>query len=547
MKFLLTQLLLIAGLIAFADGEDAAPVKAETDSVGLFKNGLSYIKKSVTINEAGKYILTDVPEPVYGTFSVESDADVSVLATSKYIPEKIDPAQAGIGDFFAGKEVKIYLKGEEQNSPLTGVLLEQISPKKKDWNRTYNNVNRYNSSYGAYYPNSAGKPEQAYLRLKTKDKIILVRPEMISYISSAGCNTEKKVSQPVFIVNVKSVKEKPAKIRISYLTKGVSWAASYLLDLKDDKNLVITQKAVIKNELMDMDNVDINLISGFPHIKYSNVVSPLSLNTDWNKFFMQLNSGISRYSPVAYNCVQQQRIANVNVSSSPFELAAGQDGGVDIYYNNIGKRSMKEGDSLSLNVARKEAGYEKVVLWNIPDNRTPEGRYINDYERRRDPEKYDSAVWDSIRFRNPFKFPMTTAAAVFVKNDEFLGESTSYWVNPGEETLLSINKALSIGTKSTEKEIPGKRERIRIFGNDYQKSQVSGTLILKNYRQKASKIIIKRGFSGKLLEAADSPKCELREEGVYSINERNELTWELDLEAGKEKTITFSYEVLVDI
>jgi hypothetical protein len=36
------------------------------------------------------------------------------------------------------------------------------------------------------------------------------------------------------------------------------------------------------------------------------------------------------------------------------------------------------------------------------------------------------------------------------------------------------------------------------------------------------------------------------EEGAYSVNRRNELTWSLSVKPGEEKTLTYHYSVLVD-
>jgi len=52
-------------------------------------------------------------------------------------------------------------------------------------------------------------------------------------------------------------------------------------------------------------------------------------------------------------------------------------------------------------------------------------------------------------------------------------------------------------------------------------------------------------YSGDLLHADGSPKSTLREEGVYSVNRRNELIWTLPLKAGEEKKLNYSYSVLV--
>ena len=55
---------------------------------------------------------------------------------------------------------------------------------------------------------------------------------------------------------------------------------------------------------------------------------------------------------------------------------------------------------------------------------------------------------------------------------------------------------------------------------------------MNNHRQEAVTLVIRRRFSGDLLAADGDPTCQLRVEGVYSVNKRNELVWELTLQPG---------------
>ena len=57
--------------------------------------------------------------------------------------------------------------------------------------------------------------------------------------------------------------------------------------------------------------------------------------------------------------------------------------------------------------------------------------------------------------------------------------------------------------------------------------------------------MIRRRFSGELVDAEATPKSSLREEGVYSVNRRNELIWTLSLKPGEERKLKYHYTVLV--
>jgi hypothetical protein len=155
-------------------------------------------------------------------------------------------------------------------------------------------------------------------------------------------------------------------------------------------------------------------------------------------------------------------------------------------------------------------------------------------------------AWDAVRFSNPFKFPMTTAAALVTENGKFRGQNKTEWVNPGQRACLRITRALSVQTESSEIEEEGKREIVFIGGNDYRRTIVKGRLVARNYRGKEITVTIRREFSGKLIEADANPESKLRAQGVFSVNPRRQLDWTIQIPAGGEKELTYRYEVLVD-
>jgi hypothetical protein len=135
-------------------------------------------------------------------------------------------------------------------------------------------------------------------------------------------------------------------------------------------------------------------------------------------FFQQVNqSGTTAGGITGNNIVSQQMIYSNSSSSSGGDSAplpdVAEQGNLsaDIHYESIGKHSLKAGDSLSLDIAAASAAYERVVEWQVPDPRDGNGRYQRG--NGNEPPRDDQA-WDAVRFANPFKFPMTTAAAAFI-------------------------------------------------------------------------------------------------------------------------------------
>ena len=105
----------------------------------------------------------------------------------------------------------------------------------------------------------------------------------------------------------------------------------------------------------------------------------------------------------------------------------------DLHYESIGTHSLLEGDSLSLQVASAETSCERIVEWWIPAYRDDRGRL-----QHRNQLKEENEPWDAIQFKNPLKFPMTTAAASILENERFLGQSMATWAAPGHQTSIQI-------------------------------------------------------------------------------------------------------------
>jgi hypothetical protein len=245
--------------------------------------------------------------------------------------------------------------------------------------------------------------------------------------------------------------------------------------------------------------------------------------------------------------MSQQMASN---RSSPYGLSLGAapvGEGVDLHYQSIGKRTLAEGEALDLSVARAKADYERIVEWLVPDTRNEHGQHVDRRGQEPEEESGDSA-WDALKFKNPFTFAMTTGPATVVADGKFNGQRTSYWVNAGEETVLRVNKALSVRTRAVEHEElknGDSREIVWIGGRQFRRSTVEGELELGNHRQETIKVLLRRRFSGELLSADGEPKKSLREEGIYSVNTRNELLWSFSLKAGEVKKLGYRYTVLV--
>jgi hypothetical protein len=455
-----------------------------------------------------------------------------------------DSAGGTLQEELAGKKVTIYFRSDKL-TPLTGTVVPPPKPKPEEIRRPH-----YHSYEPPMYPSEpAPTPMSRFLILKTAKGRAYVEPSDIAYYEAEGTNEKVMRRKPVLVLNVTG-EGQPGKVQISYLAFGLSWAPSYRVDVTDGKTLTIAQTAVIRNELAALDGAEITLITGFPSVQFAHVTSPLAARNSWANFFNQLRQQGQFDADAMGNVMSQQAVAYNRQPSGPVLGPATAGEGIDLHYQSIGKRKLGMGEALALTTATGQADYQRIVEWFIPDNRDEFGHTVRHNNRRGQNEDVQDDVWDALKFKNPLKFPMTTGPAMVVAHGKFGGQRLSTWANAGEETTLRVNKALSLRTRCLEHEDHkgngvSERDVIYIGGQRLRKATVNGDLLVCNHRQETVTLVIRRRFSGDLLKASDNPKVELREEGVYAFNKRNELVWTIKLKPGEEKTLTYQYSVLV--
>ena len=541
----------------FAQAEAEKAAEGKIVSVSLFKNGLAVIKRQVPLQGPGLYRIEDVPEPVHGTFYVESNGPLEARVENRKVASKTQvPFGTNLQDELAG--LKVTISGRSAKSPIVGTVLSIPKPE-SDPIRTPGSPG-YPPAFHSPLPSGWAAPlappaPSRFLMLKTDKGISYVELNEIVALEAEGKPQQKEPSlenKPILLLDAKS-KEIGNQAMVSYLAHGLSWAPSYRVDLLDAKRLVIEQSAAIRNELADLSDTDVSVISGYPSVQFGEVVSPLAATQNWATFFQQLGAR-GRTNGMNNSMMAQNAAYSMSGNaggSAATSVAPNVGDTIDLYYHSIGKRSVRRGDAITVTTGSAKVDYERIVEWTIPDNRDEWGNPNNN--RRVDPstgEPLQDDVWDALKFKNALPFPMTSAPAMVTTEGKFSGQSQLLWTNRDEEATLRVNKALSIRARHVEYENqtePGQSERdlIYIGGRRFRKVTVNGELRLCNHRSSEIKMIVKRQFSGDYVKGDDQPKIDLREEGVWTVNKRNELTWTLKLKPAEERTVKFQYTILI--
>lgn len=540
--------LLLAGLAPGLAGE--TQVQPRIESVGLFKNGVAVVRASFEVPGPGSYLWDNLPQTIHGTFAVDSEAVLTTLATHRLVEEDLKDTAPGMQEALAGKDVSVLLTGENERfaAPLQGRVREiPAAQAAGDFSTQYPTQDRYGRYYGwgGLTAGTGSSPARMddFLILETATGRTYVNRQSILSVSAAGPfgPVRHQVEKPVLLFEVTAGS---GKVKLTYLARGMAWLPAYSVDISDPANLTIRQTAVVRNELMDLRETSLDLISGYPNIRFSHVDSPLNPDTPLATFFQQLNAQGNSAPATMSQLVSFNSMAPAAANPLPQNPETGP-AGADIHYQAIGKRDLRRGDSLALNIAAEKSAYTRIVEWVVPDFRDPNGRRDNSRSNNEAPDPEDQP-WDALRFTNPFTFPMTTAPASIMDAGRFRGQSLSQWVNPGQTTTLRVTQALSIRAQASETEEENARSNPKpeniawFFGSRHMRLTVKGTLRIHNFRATEVPLHIRCRFSGELVEADEKPTTTLLNEHS-GINPRSELAWILPLKPGQEQTLHYRY------
>ncbi|MFO0967117.1 MAG: hypothetical protein U0793_16245 [Gemmataceae bacterium] len=512
--FLLTA---VAALVlhpaAFAQDDKETAVKSRIVSLSLFKNGLAVVKREVKVDGAGVYRLDRVPEAIHGTFWIESNAPVEASVKTRDVELADDQLPEGsLQEIFAGKKVTVSFTGAK-SPPATGTVVK-VAPRSRE--------------------DRPSATTDRFLVLKTAKGLLYVSAGEIAAIETEEAGGKATRRQAALLLTIGKTEKAPS-VFISYLAHGLAWAPSYRLDVSDPKTMDIEMAAVLRNEMADFADAEVSLISGYPSVEFAQVASPLQAHATWQRFFQEIAGGGDRYD---HSILTQKLLANTVAPIRRPTLGAVPEGeGVDLHFEPIGKRSLKDGEALSLTVGKNTTDYERIVEWTV-------NRAGFDYGLR---EAGKDDMWDTLAFKNPFKFPLTTAPAMIVEKGRFNGERTCYWTNVGEETRVKVTRSLSIRTASSE-ELDKSRplERVAVGRRDYSRIYLKGELTLNNHRKETVKVWISYNVRGQVLDTEGDPRITLQPGSLTDVNPMNQVVWLVTLKSGEEKRVRYGYSTLVD-
>lgn len=399
-------------------------------------------------------------------------------------------------------------------------------------------------------------PNRANLMMvKTGVGMLCLNPDTVTNVTFMDTEIQQSFMRPKKAVRLDVTLAKPVAgqtIGVTYLAKGLTWSPSYMVDISDEDKARISAKALILNDTCQLNDVAVQLVTGFPHLQFSDTVSPIAMKENVAQFMQSLTAGPERGSRrrAFDNNIMVQNVAYAGggmmggPSMPEYGSAQGGISAEDLFLYPAGRIDLARDTVAYVPLFTESIPYKHLYQWNIPDYVNSEGRY--DFNRsNRQSSDGEQEVWHSLRLTNTTKIPWTTAPAETVKNGMILGQDTLKYTPAAAEGTLRITRAIGIKADQVEFETDRKRDAMQLYGRHYDLVTVRGELSALNTQSKAVTLEITKTLSGEIASIDPDAKQEKLATGLRQMNGLTKLTWTLDLAPAAEQKIAYTYKVYV--
>ena len=508
-----------------------------TQFVTAFKNGDAFmVKKEVIDASKGFYELKNIPKATFGSlwFSGGNNLIKTIQTSQKEIVAK--NVAISFDDILMNsidKKVKIHCGTNIFEGKLVSITPSETSK----------------STFIQDESRSIVSSQDKMIMLNTEgSKHIFLKMNMITFVETNE-KTELQTKEMQKVIKIDFVQQNASQpLQTMYLTKGISWFPSYHLQLIDKNKAKLVLSAQLLNDAEDLKNAQMNFAVGIPNFLYDNVSSPLVSNLSLDNFLSQL-SGNSSYEN-RYNTLSSNNSSNIsqntNYSSASRETAIiDNDGqqGQDLFFYTASNISLKKGERAVYSLFEVQIDYENIYCVVLRPN------LENNNYRNNENEGKINLVQHSLQFQNQTKQPFTTGS-VFItqKNgeiDRIVSQDKLNYTPTGGTTEVKLSLSSDILVKDVEKIINEKGEDKTVNGYKYALITIEGKIEVKNYKNIAVKVQLKRDIIGKMLKTNIDWKTTKKVDVSDILNGKNEVEWKVELEAGKSKEIVYTYQIYV--
>ncbi|MFH0895865.1 MAG: hypothetical protein V2A54_15635, partial [Bacteroidota bacterium] len=330
-----------------------------------------------------------------------------------------------------------------------------------------------------------------------------------------------------------------------YMHTGMQWIPSYNIKILNDKELQREMKAVVENYSEDINETELILCVGNPQFYFGTTPDPIATNylssvaysTPVSAAFGLTNSNV--YQVQAYDAVPREQEKRYDFNMHENFNTEGEKTN-DIFMYKLGKATLKKNSKTSFSVFSASVPYKDVYEVTIGD-------VVNYYYNRyisNDPEERFT-VYHSLKITNTTSNPFTTAP-IFVLDESLqpLAQDRLKYTPLQADAMVQLSKAGDVYVKNSEEEVTKIEAYKKVGRTIYNKVTVKGQITLENLQNKKINLNITKSLVADVTSVSDNGKFK-KSGKYYSYNPYTEIKWEVPMNAGEKKTVTYQYDVLV--
>lgn len=411
-------------------GEPSLPsVKMVPKKLALFKNGYGTVTLEGKTAEGSSMELAGLPTPSYGSFWLSAEQGVSVreLISSK-VKEIIPKPEYGRNELLAANAGKLIKITTTEGGMIVGRMVKPVNNKVRESNRPNLMGSLSSPVEDGRDMNRSSFAMAGSLLMQTETGHVVLQEAAVQQVEFL----EKEISFPTWttdrtrlVMNL----EKPAPgktVTVNSLSSGISWLPTYRVELGAEGHAQLQCKATIMNELMDLEKVDMELISGFPRLAMPGLPSPISMKQNMSALFAALGSekpGTEYARSLMDNYMSQARTPQPVFT---MEKATAIDPGTvkqaeDLFFYSLPDFSCKYRETVTRNLFGGDVPYRHIYTWDIPNQKG-----LSEWNQNRDRGAAVSPldVWHCIQLTNGLNLPWSTGMVEFVSQGRLAGQST---------------------------------------------------------------------------------------------------------------------------
>jgi hypothetical protein len=478
--------------------------KPRTKSVAVFKNGLGFFMREGNVQlRDGWCVARHIPPAAFGTLAIYAHNE----------KETVDVVGSGPGEVveFDDRDAPKHVATKRARLEASKNLKVQLQYKYKEQERS-----------------AAGK------LVSVGAEFVVLDSGTNSFAVPLEGITRMQVLELPLRIHVLSEAERPSQqttLGMAYLRKGITWIPEYTLKVIDEQTAELTLRGTLVNE--------VHLVVGVPHFVHTEYLAPIAVG----QVIRTIGAAVAPEA-VRTQIMNRAAIASNTMVSGQFDQPAGvveqpvggaggdlskalgdlpqMEGAAATDYTVYTKKdlTLRRGEKAIITLFQRKTTYSHIYRWSPPEQ-----------------------MEHALVLHNRTDTAWTTGPCLAVSDERPLSEDLLKYTPKGGNGELPVTAAINIAHDKTEREIDRKLKAHSPARDVYlDLVTLEGKLRLRNFEKRTVEIVVANPIPGKPIEADYEGAISVDPTKLQLLERAGSIRWNVKLEPGEEKTLTYQYE-----